>query len=40
MANVTSINSHIDSDNFPCTWGTFTTVALIIARFIRKNLVC
>ena len=31
MANVTSINLHIDSDNFPCTWGTFTTVAFIIA---------
>jgi hypothetical protein len=27
-----SINSHIDSDNFPCTWGTFGTVALLIAR--------
>ena len=27
-----SINAHIDSDNFPCTWGTFATVALIIAR--------
>ena len=27
-----SINSHIDSEDFPCTWGTFTTVALLIAR--------
>ena len=27
-----SINSHIDSDTFPCTWGTFATVALLIAR--------
>ena len=31
-ADVTSINSHIDSDDFPCTWGTFATVALIIAH--------
>ena len=29
---VTSINSSIDSDDFPCTWGTFATAALIIAR--------
>ncbi len=29
---ISSINSHIDSDDFPCTWGTFTTVALLIAR--------
>ena len=29
-AEVTSINSCIDSNSFPCTWGTFTTVALII----------
>ena len=27
-----SINSHIDCDVFPCTWGTFSTVALLIAR--------
>ena len=27
----TSINAHIDSDNFTCMWGTFTTVALLIA---------
>jgi len=25
-----SINSQINSDNFPCTWGTFNTVAFII----------
>ena len=30
--NITSINSHIDSDAFPCTWGTFSTVSLLIAR--------
>ena len=30
--NATSINSHIKSDDFPCTWGTFSTVALLIAR--------
>ena len=30
--DTTSINSHINSDDFPCTWGTFTTVALLIAR--------
>ena len=28
----TSVNSHIDSDAFPCTWGTFATVTLLIAR--------
>ena len=27
-----SINSHIDCNEFPCTWGTFSTVALLIAR--------
>ena len=31
-SGIVSINSHIDSDNFPCTWGTFATVAIIIAR--------
>ena len=30
--NATSINSHIDGDRFPCTWGTFTTVALLFSR--------
>ena len=30
--HATSINSHINSDDFPCTWGTFSTVALLIAR--------
>ena len=30
--NATSINSHIKSNDFPCTWGTFSTVALLIAR--------
>ena len=29
---VTSINASIDSDNFPCTWGTFSTVLLLAAR--------
>ena len=27
-----SVNAHINSDDFPCTWGTFATVALIIAH--------
>ena len=31
-SNATSINAQINSDDFPCTWGTFATVALIIAR--------
>ena len=30
--NATLINLHIDGNEFPCTWGTFTTVALLIAR--------
>lgn len=29
---IQSINARIVSDNFPCTWGTFVTVYLIIAR--------
>ena len=32
LPNATSINSHIDGDRFPCTWGTFTTVALLFSR--------
>ena len=31
-SDATSINSHIDCNDFPCTWGTFSTVALLIAR--------
>jgi hypothetical protein len=27
---ISSINSHIVSDSYPCTWGTFRTIALII----------
>jgi len=27
---VTSNNSYINSDEFPCSWGTFSTVALLI----------
>jgi hypothetical protein len=27
-----SINTHINSNAFPCTWGTFSMVALLIAR--------
>jgi hypothetical protein len=27
----TSVNSHIDCNDFPCTWGTFSTVALLIS---------
>ncbi len=29
---ITSINHSIDADNYPCTWGTFAVVALLIAR--------
>ena len=32
-----SINASIDSDLFPCTWGTFTAVALLISR-LRPGL--
>jgi hypothetical protein len=28
----TSINSAIDSDLYPCTWGTFSTICLLISR--------
>ena len=31
LSGIASINSHINSDSFPCTWGTFATIALIIA---------
>ncbi|CAA7260292.1 unnamed protein product [Cyclocybe aegerita] len=31
-SNITSINSAIDSDRFPCTWGTFSVICLLIAR--------
>ena len=30
--NATSINSHIDGDDFPCTWGTFSTFTLLIVQ--------
>lgn len=29
---VSSISSSINSDHFPCTWGTFTVVCLLISR--------
>ena len=29
---IPSINAHIDSSLYPCTWGTFSTMALCIAR--------
>ena len=32
LHNATSINSHIDSDEYSCTWGTFSTVSLLIAH--------
>ena len=31
-APIPSINAHIDSSLYPCTWGTFSTIALCIAR--------
>jgi hypothetical protein len=32
QSHITSINHHIESDKFPCTWGTFSTVCLLISR--------
>ena len=32
LAETMSINTHINSNDFPCTWGTFSTVALLISR--------
>ncbi|OBZ77375.1 hypothetical protein A0H81_02563 [Grifola frondosa] len=29
---VSSINSAIDASDYPCTWGTFTTVSLMLSR--------
>ncbi len=29
---IRSINSYINSDDFPCTWGTFNVTSLLIAR--------
>jgi hypothetical protein len=34
---VSSINSHIDCNRFPCTWSTFSTVALLIARLPPRS---
>ena len=31
-SDATSINSHINCNDFPCTWGTFSTVTLLITR--------
>ncbi|PPQ82949.1 hypothetical protein CVT24_012853 [Panaeolus cyanescens] len=30
--NISSVNSKICADDFPCTWGTFSTVFLLVAR--------
>ena len=30
--STTSINSSINSDQYPCTWGTFATICLLISR--------
>ena len=30
LPEASSVNSHIDSKDFPCTWGTFNTVTLLI----------
>jgi hypothetical protein len=35
-----SINSRINSESFPCTWETFTTVALLMARLHPGSLRC
>jgi hypothetical protein len=32
LPNASLINSHIDGNLFPCTWGTFTTVALLFSH--------
>ena len=32
LSYISSINSSIDANNFPCTWGTFNTVAFIISN--------
>ena len=32
LPEAASVNSHINSDHFPSTWGTFATVALLISR--------
>jgi len=32
LHSITSINSSIDSDQYPCTWGTFSTICLLIRR--------
>ena len=32
MGSTTSINSSINSDQYPCTWGTFATICLLISR--------
>jgi len=32
IQSTTSINSAIDSDQYPCTWGTFATICLLISH--------
>jgi hypothetical protein len=32
LGDTHSINSTIDSDMFPCTWGTFATICLLVSR--------
>lgn len=32
LGSISSINSSIDSDQYPCTWGTFSTICLLIRR--------
>jgi hypothetical protein len=32
LGAISSINSSIDSDQYPCTWGTFSTICLLIRR--------
>ena len=35
--DATSINSHINSEDFPCTWGTFATVVQIITHLPPRS---
>lgn len=39
-ASHTSINSHVNSDDFPCTWATFVAVCLLVWRLPPGSQAC
>ena len=33
----TSMNAHVNSDDYPCTWGTFTAVSLLLSQLLQGS---